>query len=247
MKKLFVCFLMCACSSLIDNEVIQAQNLNDSPAFKESPDLQIVETSVHYDADLDQLIFSILVEGEAGRMVPDKAGALDGAPVLGYVFPTNLDPEDVGFSATEGIVALALTSHPDFDDTPLWDENANQRYDDDGVIWHPHWVVLVEDDRVEGGLAVKQFDPEKDSVQLPPTNPGMPMFMDSPGFPVLTRQQRIQVIVPSYRIHHKTQFSFDGVTAYMQVNTSNPDLPMLGVYAVYSIASGDLSLPYEVN
>jgi len=32
----------------------------------------------------------------------------------------------------------------------------------------------------------------------------------------------------------------------MEVNPSNPDLPLLGVYAVYSVASGDLSLPYTV-
>ena len=35
--------------------------------------------------------------------------------------------------------------YPDFDDTPLWDENADRNYADDGIIWHPHWVVLNED------------------------------------------------------------------------------------------------------
>jgi hypothetical protein len=52
-------------------------------------------------------------------------------------------------------------------------------FDNDGIIWHPHWVILTEDKRVEGGLAVKQFDPKDTSVVLPPTNPGMPMYMDS--------------------------------------------------------------------
>ena len=247
MKKLFICLMMCACSSLMESEEIHAQALNEDAAFKESPDLQIAETHVRYDEELDQLIFSISVKGKAGNTVPEKAGGLDGAPVLGYVFPTDLKPEDVGFSPTEGIVALALTSHPDFDDTPLWDENANRMFDDDGIIWHPHWVVLAEDTRVAGGLAVKQFDPQTDQVQLPPTNPGMPMYMDSPGYPVLTQDQKIQVVVPGYRIQHKTQFSFDAVSAYMQVNTSDPERPMLGVYSVYSIASGDLSLPFKVQ
>ncbi len=59
-------------------------------------------------------------------------------------FPTSLQPKDVGFGAVEGIVALALTSHPDFDDTPLWDENNDQKFDNDGIVWHPHWVVLNE-------------------------------------------------------------------------------------------------------
>ena len=135
---------------------------------------------------------------------------------------------DAGFSNTEGIVAMALTSHPDFDDTPLWDEDNDRNYENDGVIWHPHWVVLTEDSRVAGGLAVKQFDPDVDVVTLPPTNPGMPMYMDSPGHPVVTKGNTIRVIIPAYRVNNKTQFSFDAVTAYMQVNASNPDYPMLG-------------------
>jgi len=226
---------------------LSAQPLNEAPGFATSQALQILKTSVKYDAQLSQFIFSIQVKGQAGTTRPEKSGNLDGAPVLGYVFPTSLKPEQVGFSSTEGILALALTSHPDFDDTPLWDENGNARYGDDGLVWHPHWVVLVEDNRVPGGLSVKQFDPEQDSVKLPPTNPGMPMYMDSPGYPVITRGNQIQVIVPAYRMQNITDFSFDAVSAYMQVNTSVPDKPMLGVYAVYSVASGDLSLPYKVQ
>ena len=193
------------------------------------------------------MIFSILVKGQAGATYPEAVGQLNGAPVLGYVFPTSLKPTDVGFSDTEGIVALALTSHPDFDDTPLWDENLDRDYANDGKVWHPHWVVLAPDERVKGGLAVKQFDPDDTTISLPPTNPGMPMYMDSPGFQVVTKGNRISVIVPTYRMNRKTSFQYDGVAAYMEVNTENPDFPMLGVYAVYSVASGDLSLPYGVR
>ena len=82
---------------------------------------------------------------------------------------------------------------------------------------------------------------------LPPTNPGMPMYMDSPGFPVVTKGNMIMVIVPDYRMNNQTDFTYDGVAAFMKVNTSNMDLPMLGVYEVYSVASGDLSLPYKVR
>jgi hypothetical protein len=225
---------------------LSAQGQNEDPRFSKSKDLVIKSTSVQYDDRLDQLIFSIEVEGDAGKIVPAAIGQLDGAPVLGYVFPTSLKPTDVGFSATEGILALALTSHPDFDDTPLWDENNDQNYANDGLIWHPHWVVLQQDTRVAGGLSVKQFNPEKDQVTLPPTNPGMPMYMDSPGYPVITNGNMIRVVVPAYRMNHQTEFQFDAVTAYMQVNTSNKTLPMLGVYAAYSVASGDLSLPFTV-
>ncbi len=220
--------------------------LHSDPGFKSTKDLVINRVQVKHHEQLQLLIFEIIVAGRAGQSLPTPVGQVDGAPVLGYVFPTSLKPEDVGFNAVQGIVALALTSHPDFDDTPLWDENNDQVFDNDGVIWHPHWVVLNEDKRVSGGLSVRQFEKGDPSVKLPPTNPGMPMYMDSPGFPVLTKGNSIQVIIPLYRINHKTDFSFDGVTAYMQVNTSKGDLPMLGVYEVYSVASGDLSLPYKV-
>lgn len=216
-------------------------------------DFQITGVSVKHHPDIGATVWEIKVKGSAGKTTPVPVGQLNGAPVLGYVFPTTLQSADVGFSQTEGIVALALTSHPDFDDTPLWDENIDGKYDNDGIIWHPHWVVLTEDKRVNGGLAVKQFNPGDAGVKLPPTNPGMPMYMDSPGYQVVTKGNLIRVIVPDYRINNKTDFSFDGVTAYMQVNTGaggghgNSDMPMLGVYKVYSVASGNLSLPYRVQ
>ncbi len=209
--------------------------------------LQIVEASVLHDFSIASTIWEINVKGNAGETTPDPVGQLHGAPVLGYVFPTTLKPTDVGFSKTNGIVALALTSHPDFDDTPLWDENNDRKYDNDGIIWHPHWVILHKDDRVEGGLSVKQFKKEDKTVTLPPTNPGMPMYMDSPGFQVIKNRSSIKVIIPDYRINHQTNFKFDAVSAYMQVNTETKDKPMLGVYKVYSVLSTDLSLPYTVQ
>jgi len=219
----------------------------------DNDDFQIKNVSVQHSPEIGATIWEITVSGAAGKTTPTPAGQLNGAPVLGYVFPTTLKSTDVGFGDTEGIVALALTSHPDFDDTPLWDENADRNYDNDGVVWHPHWVILTEDERVEGGLAVKQFDPQDTTVVLPPTNPGMPMYMDSPGFQVFTKGNTIKVIVPDYRMNNKTDFSYDGVTAFMQVNTdgaggkSGEGKPMLGVYEVYSVASEDLSLPYKVQ
>lgn len=218
---------------------------------QESPykndNFNITEVTITHNSDLGITVWEINVKGTAGDTTPIKVGQLDGAPVLGYVFPTSLKPTDVGFNQTDGILALALTSHPDFDDTPLWDENNDAIFDNDGIIWHPHWVVLHEDKRVAGGLAVKQFKKADKTVVLPPTNPGMPMYMDSPGYPVKTSGSAIKVVVPDYRINNKTDFSFDGVTAFMKVNTSDANLPMLGVYEVFSIASEDLSLPYKVK
>lgn len=210
-------------------------------------DFKINKVNVTQEPNLGVTIWTINVDGTAGKTIPSAIGQLDGAQVLGYVFPTSLKTTDVGFNQTEGIVALALTSHPDFDDTPLWDENNDQIFNNDGVIWHPHWVILNEDKRVPGGLAVKQFKKADDTVVLPPTNPGMPMYMDSPGYPVTTITNSIRVVVPNYRMNNKTDFSYDGVTAFMKVNTSVENLPMLGVYEVFSVASGDLSLPYKVK
>lgn len=242
--KNFIAFVVCA---FFVFHISFAQGKNEAPAFKESTDLSIKKVSVKYDAKLELLVFSMQVAGDAGNTKPTGVGQLSGAPVLGYVFPTSLKSTDVGFSEVEGVVALALTSHPDFDDTPLWDENMDRDYGNDGIVWHPHWVVLNPDDRVAGGLAVKQFEKGDASVSLPPTNPGMPMYMDSPGFQVVTKGNRISVLVPAYRMNNQTDFKYDGVTAYMEVNTEKKDFPMLGVYAVYSVASGDLSLPYGVK
>jgi hypothetical protein len=238
MKKHILILLAILISNL--NAYSQQKSYNNN-------NFNILTTKVKHISNLDITIWSINVKGKAGKTTPKKNGALDGAPVLGYVFPTTLKPTDVGFNKTEGIVALALTSHPDFDDTPLWDENNDQNYANDGVIWHPHWVILVKDKRVKGGLSVKQFKKADATIILPPTNPGMPMYMDSPGFQVSTKGNTIQVVIPDNRINHQTDFNFDGVTVFMKVNTSNKNLPMLGVYEVFSVSSKNLSLPYKVE
>lgn len=78
-------------------------------------------------------------------------------------------------------------------------------------------------------------------------------IMDSLGFQVIAKGNTIRVAVPDYKMNNKTDFSYDGVEAYMQVNTGgngghgDGDKPMLGVYKVYSVASGNLSLPYKVK
>lgn len=218
--------------------------------FKDSKDFKIKSAQVINNKKFGTLDFEIVVEGTAGKTVPTAIGKLDMAPVLGYVFPTTLKPEDIGFNPTEGIVALALTSHPDFDDSPIWDENADGKFDNDGIVWHPHWVVLVKDKRVKGGLSVKEYK-KADKVKKPATAPDMPMYMDSPGFPVVTQANAIRVSVPAYRISNKVSFNYDAVACYMEVSAPeggmSMDKPMLGVYNVYSVLSKNLSLPYKVK
>ncbi len=212
-----------------------------------SDDLLIEEARVTYLPTLDVLHFTLAVKGKAGQTRPEARGQMDGAPVLAYVFPTTLQPNQVGFVADAGIVALAITSHPDFDDTPLWDENGNSDYSDDGLVFHTHWVVLIPDDRVPGGLSVAEIKKEDAARVLPPTAPGMPMYLDSPGFDVRLANRKLSVVVPLQRVKGIKRFNYDAVSAYMEVNTTDNSRPLLGVYEVYSVLSKDLSLPYSVE
>lgn len=238
-------FFLVMLPALVAGYVSAEENKLNLPEF--SPDLDIAEASVQFLKDLDIIVFEIHVKGKRIAKPPEPRGQLDGAPVLAYVLATNLKPSSVGFGDVEGTLALAVTSHPDFDDTPLWDENGDSVYDNDGIVYHSHWVVLVADDRVAGGLSVYQFKEGADNITLPPTNPGMPIYLDSPGFPVIVKKNTLKVIVPAFRMKHQTDFMFDAVTSYLQVNTSDETLPMLGVYKVYQVLSGDLSLPYRVE
>ena len=211
-----------------------------------TPDLEITEAAVRYQEDLNLLVFDLRIAGEAGATTPTPHGAFDGAPVLGYVVPTTLPAAAVGFGTAAGTVALAVTSHPDFDDTPLWDESADGDYANDGELWHAHWVLLVEDVRAPGGLAVKEVV-NVDAEILPPTNAPVPIYLDSPGFPVDLAADEVRVVVPAPRIGGETTFSFDAASASLVVNTSDPSRPTLGVQDIYGVLSGDLSLPYEVE
>jgi hypothetical protein len=82
---------------------------------------------------------------------------------------------------------------------------------------------------------------------LPPTAPGLPLYLDSPGFPVKLTGSGLQVIAPAPRIAAAPTFKFDAAATYLHVNTSDTARPMLGVYGAYGALSGDLSLPYEVT
>jgi len=215
-------------------------------------DFKLKKAEVTYESRYDALVFEIQVEGQAGKTVPVPVGSMSGAPVLAYVFPTTLKSTDIGFSPTEGIVAMAITAHPDMDDTPLWDENNDGKYDNDGVIWHAHWVVLNKDTRAPGGLSVKEFKSGDKTVILPKTAPGMPIFFDSPGFNIVKQGAAIRVIVPAFRMNHQKDFKFDAVSCYMQMShgtdhKNHGSEPILGVYNVYGVLSGNLSLPYMVK
>jgi hypothetical protein len=75
----------------------------------------------------------------------------------------------------------------------------------------------------------------------------MPLYLDSPGHSIVLDGNTLKVLVPALRVSGNTQFQYDAVTAYLEVNTSDEGWPMLGVYQAYSVLSGDLSLPYSVS
>lgn len=190
--------------------------------------------------------FHMAVAGEAGAAQPDATGKLGGAQVYSYVWPTTLDPATVGFAAGAGILAFAVTIHPDFDDTPLFDESADGDLGNDGDRWHSHWVVLGPDEACGPG-ALKVVDiPAGTSPALPATWPGLPILIDSPGWTPVFSGQTVEVTVPFASIGVVEGARFDGVTAALRVNES-VHAPLLCVSNVFDVASGDLSLPGAVN
>tara|TARA_R110002074_G_scaffold389165_1_gene572339 strand:+ start:2058 stop:2822 length:765 start_codon:yes stop_codon:yes gene_type:complete len=202
--------------------------------------------AAHAHRDGHVVTFHITTNGVAGADVPTATGAVGGADVLSYVWPTSLDPSSVGFEAETGILALAATSHPDFDDTPLFDENLDGNPTNDGIVWHSHWVVLTPTETCgPGALAVRDI-PEGTSPKLPATWPGLPIFLDSPGFTPLFDGPDIVVNV-AFNIDVELQgVAYDGVTSALRVN-ANVHTPLLCVVDVFDVASGDLSLPGKLN
>jgi hypothetical protein len=218
--------------------VVSSRDVSASAPF------DILEAHVRRDGEL--LLFTMRTAGEAGSERPAPAGTLAGAPVLAYVWPTTLDPAVVGFAGGAGILALAATSHPDFDDTPLQDEDADGNADNDGARWHSHWVVLAADETCGPG-ALKVLDiPEGTAPPLPPTWPGLPILIDSPGYSPLLAAEKVAVRVPLAAVGGGAELRYDGVTAALKVN-ANLHAPLLCVTGTFDVASGDLSLPGGVD
>jgi hypothetical protein len=200
----------------------------------------IVSTSISSSGD--HLTFAIAASAKAGTSTPAATGKLAGAEVFSYVWPTSLDSSAAGFAKAQGILALAVTAHPDFDDTPAADENGDGDKTNDGNLWHSHWVVLGPDNACgEGALKVIDI-PEGAKPQLPATWPGLPRLIDSPGYAPEISDTMVKVSVPSAALGDVSAMKFDGVTAGLRVNSSLK-APLLCVVNVFDVASGDLSLP----
>lgn len=204
----------------------------------------IVHTRITTQANT--AIFHMAVSAEAGTNKPAATGKLAGSDVFSYVWPTTIDSYEVGFESKSGILALAVTAHPDFDDTPLFDENGDGNTQNDGNIWHSHWVVLQPNEQCGNGALGVVDIAEGTQPRLPKTWPGLPILLDSPGWQPLFTDETVEVRVPFEDISVVENGMFDGVTAGLRVNES-AHAPLLCVVNVMDVASGDLSLPGKVN
>lgn len=194
----------------------------------------IIETRIVTDSG--NATFRTRVRADAGKITPRATGKFEGSEVYAYVWPTSLNSWDVGFERDQGIVALAVTFHPDFDDAAKGGKNRDR--------WHPHWVVLSEDKACPGGLKVRDI-PAGTKPRLPPTWPGAPILIDSPEYKTALAGDTVEVHIPLEKIGALATASFDGVTAGLRVN-ANLHTPLLCVANVYKVASGNLSLPGKV-
>ncbi len=221
-----------------------AHPIRSSTGNTPQADFDIVRTEISRNGR--DLVFTMAVSGRAGASRPAPSGKLAGSTVYSYVWPTSLNSGTVGFENDQGILAFAVTAHPDFDDTPLYDENGDGDKANDGDLWHSHWVVLVPDEACgKGALKVRDI-PAGTTPRLPRTWPGLPILIDSPGYQPRIAGPQVTVRVPAASLGQTAGVKFDGVTAGLRVNASVHS-PLLCVANVLDVASGDLSLPGRVT
>ncbi|UJW80056.1 hypothetical protein [Hydrogenophaga sp. SL48] len=239
-----VASLALAGPALADGGRAHTGGIATAPAKAVHAPFDVVHTRI--STEDNALVFHMQVSGKAGRTRPTKSGQLAGSRVFSYVWPTSLDPAEVGFEPQAGILAFAVTAHPDFDDTPLFDENGDGHLKNDGGVWHSHWVVLRPDEACgQGSLKVVDI-PEGSRPRLPKTWPGLPLLIDSPGWSPSFERDSVNVRVPFDNVSALQALKFDGVTAALRVNASL-HTPLLCVAKVFKVASGDLSLPGQVD
>lgn len=239
--------LVFAISALMSTTSMSAYAAGDEKTIIESAknkkivgDFDIIRTKITTEGS--HLVFRQEVRGKAAKSSPKANGKLAGAEVYSYVWPTSLNSSVVGFEADQGILALALTVHPDFDDTPLYDEDNDGNKTNDGKKWHSHWVVLTKDDACgKDGMKVKDI-PDGAKPKLPATWPNLPIFIDSPGYDFSVKGSGVMVKVPLKDVGFPESFNYDGVTSALRVN-QQVHAPLLCITNVWDVASGDLSLP----
>ena len=165
---------------------VHAGPVTAKPKEEVTASFDIIETTIVTKGE--NAVFSTRVRGEAGKDKPDATGKFEGSEVYAYVWPTSLDSGEIGFEKKQGIVALAVTFHPDFDDAAKGGKNRH--------VWHPHWVVLTKDQACGAGLKVVDI-PKGTNPKVPETWPGVPLLIDSPDYPTsFSGDKEIGIAVP---------------------------------------------------
>ena len=131
MKRIFAALLI---AGLALQEALLADEITSETDTSKPAAFDIIKAGATTDGRL--MTFIMEVAGQAGSSKPVAIGQLAGAKVESYVWPTSLDPAVVGFDPGSGILSLAITAHPDFDDTPLYDEDRDGDPANDGAEWH---------------------------------------------------------------------------------------------------------------
>lgn len=224
-RSLATAAMVCFAGGALANEIKSSSDAKVAAPF------DIVESRITIDQD--HAVFRTRVRADVGAQKPKATGKFEGSEVYAYVWPTSLDSAEVGFEKGQGIVALAVTYHPDFDDGAKGAKNRDR--------WHPHWVVLVKDPNCGGGLKVLDI-PKDAKPKLPENWPGAPLLIDSPDYPTSLSGDAVEVRVPLARLGALKGASFDAVASGLKVN-ADLHAPLLCVANVFKVASGDLSLP----
>ena len=223
-------------AALVLPGLASAQAITSPAQPAETAAFDIVRTDVVSEGD--DVVFTVQVRGEAGEVKPKATGQFAGSAVFSYVWPTSLDSGTVGFDGDQGILALAVTFHPDFDDAAFGGVNRH--------VWHPHWVVLVPDEACGPGALKVRDIPLGKTPRVPETWPNVPLLIDSPAYPTELGGDLVTVRVPAAVIGAPAGVRFDGVTSALLVN-ANLHAPLLCISDVFDVASGDLSLPGQVT
>lgn len=212
-----------------------AQSITVASDSKVQVAFDIVETRISTEGDT--AVFRTRVRADAGKAMPTATGKFAGSEVYAYVWPISLNSADVGFERDQGIVALATTFHPDFDDGAKGAKNRDR--------WHAHWMILAEDKACHGGLKVRDI-PAGAKPKLPETWPGVPLLIDSPAYRTDFTGDTVEVRIPLATLGAIRTASYDGVTAGLRID-GNLHAPLLCVANVFKVASGNLSLPGKVT
>ena len=169
-----------------------------------NPTFDIHSAEVRRDGDF--LNFRMTLRSNAGTSLPPRTGKYVGSQAYAYIWPTSADTSVAGFPSGQGVLALALVSHPDLVETVGGIQYA--------ADWHPHWMVLVP---AKGcgpyGLRIMAGNP------VAPGAPA-PLMNIMANLPSAMSGATLDIRVPVAMLGDPALLRFDGMTASLVVSGS---------------------------